>query len=590
MEGFALKIPATGGLIFVLSTLGNVYAQAPTQPTLPQKTVSLALPTQGTSPCPTLTTGANCIRNVPSGNAASFQSAINAATCGDTIVLAAGSTYSGNFTVPSTSCVGWIEIVSSALTSLPPAGDRIGPSNAASLAKVLTPNVSAAFRFLPSSNHWRLIGLEITTSYVSTSGTSQTLVTLGLQSDNNTGISVQSQLPASIIFDRIYIHGLANSNSVRGIQMDTQGIAIVDSYCDEIHSSGQDSQCLASWNGAGPYLIQNNFIQASTENVIFGGADPAITNLIPSDITIVGNTIQKNLAWRGETAPYNWQVKNLVEFKNAQRVLLDGNVIQYSWAAAQVGFAILLTPRNQNGGCTWCVVQDVTITHNIIRHASSGIEISGGDSEAGPSLPSARVLVQNNVLNDISSANWGGDGRAFLLTSSATTPNPHDISIDHNTAFPNVSDLTLGDSGTVGTTKLTNNLWNYGTYGIIGTGTGIGAATLNSYVPLCTWSDIVFIGSNGSSDGNTWPSGTFWSTLQAVQFTNFASANYQLLSSSPYHNAGTDGKDIGVWDWTCLNNDAASALAGTFVPGFGGCAVSANLLLQPPTNLNAVAQ
>ena len=155
-------------------------------------------------------------------------------------------------------------------------------------------------------------------------------------------------------------------------------MGIVDSYCDEIHNNGHDSQCFASWNGVGPYLIQNNFIQAGAENIIFGGADPSIANLVPSDITIIGNVIQKNLAWHGETAPYNWQVKNLVELKNAQRVLLDGNVIQYSWAAAQVGFAIVLTPRNQNGGCTWCVVQDVTITHNIIRHASSGIEIVAG--------------------------------------------------------------------------------------------------------------------------------------------------------------------------------------------------------------------
>ena len=82
-------------------TVGSLHAQAPQLPMLPQSTVSLAMPTQGTSICPTLTTGSNCIREVPAGSAAGFQSAINAATCGDTIVLAAGSTYSGNFTIPA---------------------------------------------------------------------------------------------------------------------------------------------------------------------------------------------------------------------------------------------------------------------------------------------------------------------------------------------------------------------------------------------------------------------------------------------------------------------------------------------------------
>ena len=95
--------------------------------------------------------------------------------------------------------------------------------------------------------------------------------------------------------------------------------------------------------------------------------------------------------------------------------------------------------------------------------------------------------MQNNVLNDISSVNWGGDGRAFLILSSTTTPNPHDIFIDHNTAFPDVTALTLGDSGIVGTTKLTNNLWSYGPYGIIGTTAGVGSAALKTYISLYAW-------------------------------------------------------------------------------------------------------
>ena len=284
-------------------------------------------------------------------------------------------------------------MVSSALASLPASGKRVGPANVAKMPRISTPNVSPAIQFLPGSNHWRLIGLEITTSYVSTGNTVYCLVTAGLQSDGATAVSALAQLPAYLIFDRIYIHGLPTTNTKRGIQMDTQSIGIVDSYCDEIHYNGNDSQCFASWNGAGPYLIQNNFIQAGAEDVLFGGADPSIASLVPSDITIIGNTIQKNLAWRSAAAPYNWVIKNLVELKNAQRVLLDGNVIQYIWAAGQVGFAVLLTPRNQDGTCPWCVVQDVTITHNLIQHASGGTEMAGSDNN-NPSLPSARVLVR----------------------------------------------------------------------------------------------------------------------------------------------------------------------------------------------------
>ena len=588
-------------MILLFTGMDILHAQAPTLPTLPQRTVNLTLPSQGTSTCPTLSTGSNCIRNVPAGNAASFQSAINAATCGDTIVLAAGSTYSGNFTIPATSCSGWIEIISSALASLPTIGSRVGPANASDMAKISTPNVFPAIQFLPNSNHWRLIGLEITTAYVSTSAGVYNIVSAGLQSDVSTLINAQAQLPSFLIFDRIYLHGLSTTNTQRGIQMGTQSIAIVDSYCDEIHHNGADSQCFASWNGAGPYLIQNNFIQAAGENIMFGGSDPAITNLVPADITIVGNLIQKNTAWRGGAAPYNWAVKNLFELKNAQRVLLDGNIIQYTWAAGQAE-AIIIRSADQNGACVWCVVQDITITHNLIRHAPMGIQISAPDSNFYPSLTTGRVLVQNNVLDDISSLNWGGHGWVFEINSNTTFPSPHDITIDHNTSFADSTNgavILFGDTGTVNNVQVTNLISDQGAYGIVGSGTGSGTPTLTTYTRNLVYGGNVLLNASGASVG-TYPAGTFWNTLAGVQFTSYSgidptlSGNFQLRSSSPYHNAGTDGKDIGVWDWACLNSDSAAALAGTFVPG-SGCvltpiSLSGDLPPQPPTILNAVVQ
>ena len=42
------------------------------------------------------------------------------------------------------------------------------------------------------------------------------------------------------------------------------------------------------------------------------------------------------------------------------------------------------------------------------------------------------------------------------------------------------------------------------------------------------------------------------------------SGNLRLTGGSAYHNAVTDGKDIGVWDWSCYNNETAAALAGNF--------------------------
>ena len=59
-----------------------------------------------------------------------------------------------------------------------------------------------------------------------------------------------------------------------------------------------DTQAIGGWNGPGPYLIENNYLEAAGENVMFGGADPTIPNLVPSDITLRLNHLIKPRSWQ----------------------------------------------------------------------------------------------------------------------------------------------------------------------------------------------------------------------------------------------------------------------------------------------------
>ena len=65
-------------------------------------------------------------------------------------------------------------------------------------------------------------------------------------------------------------------------------------------ASGLDTQAICGWNGPGPYTITNNYLEAAGENILFGGADPSIPNLVPSNITVTGNYLTKQLAWESE--------------------------------------------------------------------------------------------------------------------------------------------------------------------------------------------------------------------------------------------------------------------------------------------------
>jgi hypothetical protein len=58
-----------------------------------------------------------------------------------------------------------------------------------------------------------------------------------------------------------------------------------------------------------------------------------------------------------------WTVKNIFELKNARQVRVEHNILENHWKQAQPGWAIVFTPRNSGGGCSWCVVEDVTFQY-----------------------------------------------------------------------------------------------------------------------------------------------------------------------------------------------------------------------------------
>src|SRR3954468_24142640 len=94
-----------------------------------------------------------------------LQAAINAAKPGDTILLAAGATFTGSFTLPAKNGTSYITIRSSAPDSaLPATGVRMTPAYAAQLAKVRSTSAGAAFRTSAGASYWRLQFLEISPS------------------------------------------------------------------------------------------------------------------------------------------------------------------------------------------------------------------------------------------------------------------------------------------------------------------------------------------------------------------------------------------------------------------------------------------
>lgn len=489
----------------------------------------------------------------PVSTSAEFTQALLDVQPGDTILLQAGTTFVGHFTLPYIpgSYTEWITIRSSSPdSSLPPAGHRITPAYASAgvLPKIVSPGSNlTALDTASGAHHFRIIGVEIVAASVAQPGYMDDLIVLGSASEANA-----ANLAHHLIIDRCYIHGDPNSGLKRGIALNSAHTDIINSQISDCHVVGADSQAIGGWNGPGPFRIINNRLEAAAENVLFGGAYASISGLIPSDIEIRLNLFTKPLAWRTTSPDPNnpnarWTVKNSLELKNARRVVIDNNIFENVWGETsnQYPAAIVFTPRVNESGDGAAVVEDVRFTNNLVRHVPTVFNIAGRDSfTPSAGTRTRRILIANNLGVDVNTS-WAGDGR-FLQILDGT----QEITVDHNTVFHN--GVIIEAEGTPHQQFIfRNNIVEHNDYGVHGADVGIGNAALATYFPNCIFRRNVIPGlgeygnSNWSNTYSNFPDNFYLPYLDDVGFVNRPNGNYRLAPTSAQRNAGTDGNDVG---------------------------------------------
>jgi hypothetical protein len=499
-----------------ITVMPPVPAPMSNLPTLPQ----LFVDTTYTPPA------GNTIAVGPGGD---FQSALNAAVAGDVITLNAGSTYTGNFVLPSKIGSSYIHIRSSAALTVE--SSRVTTAQAAAFPKIVTPNVGGAIQAAAASSYYRFINCEIKSSATPVNGF---LVGLGSGEETN-----PADFPHHIIFDRCYIHGDATNGGRRGIMLSGNYQAVIDSYVSDWKEVGNDTQAIAAWTGFGPYKIQNNYLEGAGENILIGGAGTGGIVLSPSDIEIRGNYFFKPLSWKVGDPSYagtHWSVKNLLELKNAKRVLIENNTFENNWADSQAGWGILFTVRNQTGSTPWATIEDVTYRWNVLKNSAGGVDILGNDDEF-PSQPVARILIENNLHQDITDSLLGH----FLILRGVI-----DLQINHNTCIGSGS-IIIAAGGNPNTRFIfNNNIALHNDYGIVGDGQAPGNATLATYFPGADIRRNIIVMNTGDYSAQ-YPADNFYPlNVATVDFVNYAGKDYRLKATSPYYNQGTDGTSPGV--------------------------------------------
>jgi hypothetical protein len=527
--------------------------------------------------------------NVNAGS--DLQSTLNSAQCGDTVQIQAGATFSGTVTVPAKNCDNnhWIIVrTSSPDTALPAEGTRTTPCYAGVASLPGRPSFSCSnpqnvlaklqnqargngpIQLANGANFYRFIGLEITRA----NGTpgSGSLISLQGTADH-------------IIVDRSWLHGnVQDETSVGMAASGGTNIAVVDSYFSDFHciantGSCTDAHAFSAGMGDtqdGPFLIQDNFLEASGEAILFGGGPATQT---PTDITITGNHFWKPWQWMKGSQNFvggpngnPFIVKNHMELKNAVRVLAENNLMDNVWGGfSQTGYGILLTPKNQHKEdgqdvCPACQVTDVTIRYTQISHAGGGLQmataISGNGGNGAPAKAGTRWSIHDLVLDDLNTK-YLGPGTPFQIGNEWPNNPLNTLTINHVTALSDPDSHMMILGSTIKTAPMygfvfTNNIVITGRYPVWNSGGGHESCAFKD-VPITSigncFSSYTFdtnglVASPTEFPPSSWPSkNMFQQTVTDVQFVNYNNGNggnYELQPASPYKNMGTDGKDLGA--------------------------------------------
>lgn len=459
------------------------------------------------------------------------QAAVETAQLGDTIILQAGAIYPGPIVLPnktggSGADSDYIIIRTSDLSGIPAEGERVKPEHARSMPKIVAPSNLSAISTDEQAHHFKFIGIEFApdedATYV------YNLIDLGSSTYRSA-----SQSPHHLVFDRCYVHSTGLGKARRGFALNSAETSIISSYVSGFAGDGDETQAVAGWNGPGPFHIINNYLEGGAEILLFGGADPSIPNLVPSDIEIRRNHFFRPAAWVGKAS-----IKGNFELKNARRVVIEGNVINSSIRQT----AFVLTVRNQDGKAPWSTIEDVEITNNLVRHASTGFNILGAD-HYHPSQTAKRIRIANNLFTDVVSP---GDIAYFLQINGG-----EGITVEHNTVQQagNIVSSEKAASGFV----LRNNIIQYNLYGMA---CFIQGPPCSNNMACHCFSDATITGNVIADNENVganypldkqFPAGNFIvASYDKVGFVDYAKGNWRLAPNSTFRRKGTDGKDPGV--------------------------------------------
>jgi hypothetical protein len=344
-------------------------------------------------------------------------------------------------------------------------------------------------------------------------------------------MATPADCPDNYSWDRCVFLGDPQIGTHQGICPGVRNARITDSSMYDIFEVGRDSQCIGGRNGTKALLVENCYLEAGAENIMFGGADSASREMMSQDIIIRRCHFKKQIAWMDLASQPS--IKCLLEIKSALRVLVEACLFECNWSRDwSSGVAVMLKAANQSGRETWATCEDFTIRNSVIRNIGSVFGLVGKNDSAEVSDWMRRVTIANVLAYDINIAPYTGTGRGCDIANGMEDF----FHVDHVTYRTNQHSwmsmrFDSGITQSPGPLTFTNSVVAESSYGYWSDDNGMGFDAAAKDWPSTTISGNVFKEGDRSSSQGTMPPDNL--RLSAADWDASFDANHVVLPDSP---------------------------------------------------------
>ena len=359
-----------------------------------------------------------------------------------------------------------VVVIRSDTENLPAEGQRITREYEGGIAVFASATTDSTFVTQNGARHVGFVGV----GFGPTPHVERTLVAIG---NDKRAMRTVEDTPQGFTFDRVLMWGMDQRGQHLGIRANGGDITATGCAFYDFVEPGRDSQAVCGWNGSHHHVWDNCLFEAASENVLYGGSDPASAEMNPRDVLFQRCTFSKDLRWN--RWPNNGSIKALFEIKNISGLKVDACIFERNWRDSwPSAVAIVLKVVNQENTAPFACCQDVEIVDTIVRDCGTVLQVVGWGDGWSSANPDARLTqrMRNVAIRNLLAYNLNTSPEFMGEAKGLPCANPPDgLSLDHVTMVGNRHSFhnfwNHGDQPRGSELRWTNSIMHDGAYGVL---------------------------------------------------------------------------------------------------------------------------